>query len=954
MRKSICLFVFLSLFAAGSVISQKADGSVRGRLIDTSSKEAIAEATISLLEAKDSSLLTFTLSNKQGFFEFKGLAPGNYLLAISHQAYESFHRAVSLGIDKRQIDLGDVAPAKDYKMLSGVTVTNQAPIEVKGDTVQFNSNGFKTAPNATAEDLLKKLPGVEVDREGNVKTQGEQVQKVYVDGKEFFGNDPKLATKNITADMIESVQVFDDMSEQAKFTKIEDGSRSKAMNIKLKKDRNRGLFGRAMLSHGNEGRYEGNLSINKFQGPQRVSLLFNANNINKQGFSFSDIISSMGGFSGFGGGGRMAFGGGRGGFGGSFGNSGGGGGIARTISSGLNYSDEWTSKIRGSGSYFFSNSDNAQAQSSFRRTTYPDSIANRSAQSLSDNLNQNHRFNFRIEAQIDSLSSILYTPSITVQHSNSVYEGNSFTRVVDHENEYPALVDTSSRTNERDGMNWQNNLIYRKRFLKRGRTLTFGWSNNFGQSESSGFTKSNINYFDSSGALVRTIRQDQQSNQTTHSHNNVVSVSYTEPIGQNKLVEFNYAYTLNHNKSNKVTYNYDPLSYKYDDPNFPLTNDFNNRFRAHRLGANFKVQNKKYNYQLGIGLQRSTLDNSSKRKTNTGADSVLHTQATYFNFFPTASFNYTPSRNRNLRFSYNGRTSQPSISQLQNVPDVTDTLNIRIGNPNLDQEFGHNVNVNYSTFNILTFRYTAANLNFSTTRNKIVSDITTRGPQQITTYANVNGAYRLSSFVTIGIPFKNKAWKGSSLNFSNNSSFTRDISLVQHKTMFTDNLVVSQGAGVNLNKEKYDVGLRANLSFNRVTSEQNPGFNDDYFTHTYSLDFSINFPKNFILTSDFDYLFNAGMSNGYNRNIPLWHASLRKQVFKKKNGEIRFSVNDILNQNQSVSRSVYDNVIEDSRNMVLRRYFMISILYNLNRMGGPGMPAMPRHIERKLNDVRIN
>ena len=309
MKKTFTLFLLLLSI---SILSnaQKPDGNIKGKLVDTLGKIAVADATISLMKSADSSLVTFTLSNQQGNFEIKGLAPGDYKLIISHQAYEPFTRVVSITESRKQVDLGEVRFNKNIKTLGEVVVTSNVPIVVKNDTVQFNADAFRTKPNATAEDLLKKLPGVEVDKEGNVKAQGEQVQKVYVDGKEFFGNDPKLATKNLTAEMIESVQVFDDMSEQAKFTKIDDGSRSKTMNIKLKKDRNKGYFGRAMAAAGDNGRYEGNLTFNKFSGDQRLSFLFNANNINKQGFSFSDIISSMGGFSGFGGGG------GGGGFGG--------------------------------------------------------------------------------------------------------------------------------------------------------------------------------------------------------------------------------------------------------------------------------------------------------------------------------------------------------------------------------------------------------------------------------------------------------------------------------------------------------------------------------------------------------------------------------------------------------------------------------------------------------------
>ncbi|MBL7758483.1 MAG: carboxypeptidase regulatory-like domain-containing protein, partial [Chitinophagaceae bacterium] len=369
MRKFLtALALILLSFAAQA---QKTDGIIRGKLTDSLSKQPVTDATVSLQQAKDSSLVTFTLTNKQGVFEIKGLSNGNYRLILSHQTYGETVRKVAITDEKKIVDLGDIFPAT--KMLGEVIVTNEAPIVVKNDTVQFNASGFRTQPNATAEDLLKKLPGMEVDKEGNVKSQGESVQKVLVDGKEFFGNDPKLATKNLTADMIESVQVFDDMSDQAKFTKIDDGSRSKTINIKLKKDRNKGYFGRALVAYGDKGHYEGNLSINRFNGNQRTSILFNGNNINKQGFSFSDIISSMGGFSGFGGGGG---GGGmmggmqvRGGMGAVFGGGGSGStGLIKSLSAGLNYSNEWAGKMKLTGSYFLSNSDTRQQQDMLRRT----------------------------------------------------------------------------------------------------------------------------------------------------------------------------------------------------------------------------------------------------------------------------------------------------------------------------------------------------------------------------------------------------------------------------------------------------------------------------------------------------------------------------------------------------------------------------------------------------------
>lgn len=931
----ITLFVFQNFCNA----QNKIHGSVKGILSDTSSHQSMANATISLINVIDSSLISRTVAHKNGDFILTNLDSGKYQLTVSFQGYSTIQKKVLLSAKNSQIDLGKIFMIKADEMLNEVII-QRPPITVKDDTVEFSAGAFKTIPNATTEDLLKKLPGVEVDKDGNVTAQGEAIQKIYVDGKEFFGTDPKMATKNIPADMIESVQVYDDMSDQAKFTKIDDGSRSKVINIKLKKKTHQGYFGKGTVGYGNDNLYAGKIMMNRFYDDRRISLLGSSNNVNQQGFTSMDIVSGMGGFAG--------------------GNA--GNGINTSTSGGINYTDVM-GKITVQGSYMYGATNKKSIQSSTRNTLFPadsarhsrDSSAFTNNESTSFNLNRNHNFNLRLEYNIDSMNSLLYIPSLSLQNSEDQYNDSNDTKISVANAEYEGLSGISRNVNQRKGVSLNNQLLYRRRFFTPGRTFTIGFRNSINNSEGNGKTYSPLTFYNPSGGIDSIREKDFLSAQTTKSSNYVVSSSYTEPIGKNKILEFNYAYTNNFSTSDRTAFSYNKNTKLYDSVNAQQTNYFKNQFIAHRMGFNFKYSKKeKVYFQAGGSIQASGLDNKSIRGIYSvmGNDTIIHTKQSYINFFPAANFRYNFNKYSNIRLNYQGRTNQPNVRQLQDVRDETNSLRTVLGNPGLRQEFNNSLNVTYKAYNPTTFRYINMNVNYNQTSNKIVNSIdfdTARGNGvQLIKPVNLNGTYNASYYLSVGIPLQ-KGQKRSSINMSNRMSFGQNVSQLYGKNNFTHNYSVAQSLGLNLDiREKLNLEFRGRFSYNSVKysvqQNKNNNLNSKYFSQDYSTNINYYILKSLIFSTDFNYSVQSGLADGYNLSIPLWNSAIAWQLFAKKNGELKFSVNDILNQNSNINRTIGENYISDSRTVILQRYFLLSFTFNFNRFG-PGGSYNKNHNE---------
>ncbi|MFI5124834.1 MAG: outer membrane beta-barrel protein, partial [Chitinophagales bacterium] len=632
-------------------------------------------------------------------------------------------------------------------------------------------------------------------------------------------------------------------------------------------------------------------------------------------------------------------------------------GITRAISGGLNYTDKIGNKLQITGSYFYSNTDNLVSQSSFQHSSWPndgDSVTNTTQNSNSESINRNHRLNLRLEYALDSNTSLLYIPNLTLQHSESYNYDTLSTQAIKDSLNYLANQGFTNNSSVKNGTSFNEQFLIRHRFHTPGRTITIGLNNTMNNSRGNGTNFSPLQFYHTDGSFDSTLLQDLKNAQSTRANNNVISVSYTEPAGNGKLIELNYAYTNNYGTSDNRAFNYDSISKNYTAINAPLTNYFGNGFYANRVGFNFRVVKTKYNFQLGMGMQFSELS-SHTIQALTAKDTTI--QQHFVNFFPVANFNYKFSRTQNLRISYRGHTNQPSIAQLQNVEDVSNPLQIKTGNPALKEEFENNLNIRYNSFNPSTYKYLSVNIILDNQYNNIVNSIDSlRQGVLITKPVNMGGTYSGSSFITLGIPLRGR-FKGSNFNFNNSISFNHTPSLLYGQPNYSSTLVITQTAGINLDfSDKLNLGLNASVAYNQASYSSQTSLNSTYYQQTYTADISWYFIKDWILYTDFNEYINSGRTSGFNQTIPLWNASIAREILKKRNAEIKLSVNDIMNQNQSITRTIGDNYTLDTRSTVLKQYFMLTFTYNLNRAGAGtkrnGMQGMPRNIQRQMQQLK--
>jgi hypothetical protein len=930
MRK---IFTFLLLLFIQLSLQAQKNGSVKGVAFDTISKQNVGAATITVLEKKDSSLVTFTMTGPDGRFEITGLANGEYRLLITHVSYHNSNKYFSISDSIKNPDLGNVIMNDKTKVLAEVVLANEAPpITLINDTIQYNAGSFKTAPNASVEQLLKKLPGVKVEKDGTIKAQGEKVSKVLVDGKEFFGDDPKMATKNLPADAVDKVQVYDKQSDQAQLTGFEDGNYEKTINLKLKKDKKKGLFGKVSAGGGNKERYEGKFNINSFKGARQFSAIGMGNNTNAEGFSFMDILNFTGELA------RMQRGGGGNininlssddasamGINGGNRNS----GINTAWGSGLNYNNIIGTKLDLQSNYFYNRYNPTNESHIQRQYILPDTSFYNS-NTYADNLNNTHRLNLNLLYQLDSMNSIRVIPSFSYQQTTN--RSNTDYRTL---SEQLARINEgfSNTTSNSKGYNFRNEIAWRHKFARKGRTFSLSLQTSLNETDGDGSLSSINSFFQPNGSLLRKDTLNQQSSSTGSLKGYTARAVYTEPLGRRTLMELSLGQSDTRNLSEKLTYDYNKNNGKYDQRNTLLSNDFENSYGFTNAGLRIRNQQKKYNFSLGVNWQQADLDG---RIISGNKDSLISKR--FQNLLPTARFQYNFTRFKNVSVTYNTNTNQPSMTQLQPVPDVSNPLNIREGNPDLKQEFNHNLQANlalvspYKNKNLFLF------LRMQATQNKIVNSDSVNQQTGVrkTKPVNVNGVYNLNSNFSYSRPVR--FLKGT-LELSANTGYNRGKQLVNtlNGSVKENRIsVLSVGPELRLDMsptEKLNLALGTALNHNNTRYSLQTGSDNNYLSQEYSTSVDWELPKGFFFSTDFTYTVNSQRAAGFNLKVPLWNASISKQMLRFNRGELKLSARDLLNRNVGISRNTSNSFIEDSRVLTLRQFFMLSFTYSLSKTG---------------------
>ncbi len=937
MRLKPALLVLL--FSLGFMVTQAQTLTLKGRLLDKDSKTPISGATVTLIAQKDSLNPKTVLTNAKGEFAFTGLVVDKYRLLTSMLDYDVVSQVINLQASNKEPLVFNLS--KQPKNLAEVSVKAKKPVvQQKGDTLEFNASELKVNPDANAEDMIKKLPGVTIDKDGNVTSGGDQIRKVTVDGRDFFGDDATAALRNLPASVIDKIQVFDKLSDQAQFTGFDDGNSIKSINIVTKQGMRNGQFGRVYAGAGTQGTYNAGGNVSLFKNNLRLTFVGLTNNVNQQNFASQDLLGVT---SSGGGGGR---GGGRGG-GGNFGGGGFGGnnnnftvgqqnGISKTNSFGLNFSDIWGKKKKAeiSGSYFFNNSNTSNDQLSNTENfqlSGKNQYYNENAVSSSKNFN--HRINFRLNYKINDKNSIIITPNLSFQDNTAIKDISGY-------NTYSPTDSISRSINNSDsknfGYNFSNNILFRHSFAKRGRTLSVNFNTTLNKRDGDTYIYNINDYYTPGGVSSDSLQQ--YTGLITSGYQLGANVSYTEPIGKKGQLQISYTPSYAKNKSDQEVYQSDHVGGKYTLFDDSLSNKFDNVTIKHNTGVTYRLGDRDNMFSVGLSYQYTELTSDRTYP------SPVRVSKNFNNVLPNLMWTKKFNARNSIRVFYRANTNTPSVTQLQDVYNNNNPLFVTAGNPNLKQQVGNVLSARYTYtntakskslfFNVFLQQNSnyITNATYTATKDSVLnSSVTLYKGSQLSKPVNVDGYWSLRSFITYAMPLK---FMKSNLSINGGFTYGNTPGLINNIRNNSKSYVYNAGVVLASNISEYvDFNINYSVNFNNVTNSIQPSLDNKYVQQSAGAQLNLLSKKGWFIQNDISNQSYSGLSGGFNQRYWLWNAGIGKKFLKKQQAELKLTVFDLLKQNQSITRTATDSYIQDVQNQVLRQYFMLTFTYNLKNFG---------------------
>ena len=897
------LLICLLLAMIGS--TSMAQGlSIKGNVVDTLNKLPLTDAIVIAVRLSDSVILDFKRTDLKGEFMFSDLPVTTIELLITHPKFDERSYFIIGSPEKKEFTVpGIILPSESQVFDEVVIFANNEPIYFRGDTLVYNADSFAVGQNAVVEDLLKKLPGIDVDVDGNISSQGKAISQVLVDGDEFFGSDPTIATRNLGADGVESVQVYEKKNEDA-----EDGDDEtiQVMDLKLKEDAKKGYFGR--ISGASDGDqtpgvpnpfYEGEVLLNKFNKSQKISVFGLGSNTPRSSFGYRDM-NKFGLDNESGGGNRW-----------DPNASTPSSGIPKTLRTGFYYSDKIGKKTKIGLNYSYYNTELDAKSSSLSQYFLADSsyFTDNSANNYSTN--ESHRINLKLITDIDSLTYLEIRPGITLDRATQ--DDNSFSSFLTEKSD-TTLNTVINNLNNSDGFSVNSRAKFRRKFKKEKRLLSIKYNFDMSDNESNGSLLSTTTYYES---IPNSDVIDQQKTNVNSSQKHTGILTYTEPLNDKIKLEMEYEYEYGLSDLSITSFN--KINGEYTEFVSDNSNIFKNIRQENKAGAKLIYESKKHTLQGGLRARNVAITN-----TNLISDSMIFQNIN--NLLPNFLYSFKPTRSKKITFKYNTSSTQPSITALQPIQNISDPNRIAIGNPDLLPDYRHTMNINFNTWSALSGKYIWSGASFTINDNAFANATSYDSyGRTISQTINVNGNQFANLYGGAGFPIYKRILK---LNPNVNGSYSKYGGFINGEENITQNTSISGGVELELDLDSLNITIGNNMSYSQANSSLYN--NTPYTSQRYTARMKWQLPLHFIIKSDVSYTINSQLSDGYNLNFLIWNAEISKAFLKTENLILSLIGNDILNQNVIAQRQINGNVITDNRTTIISRYFLLKLTMRFN------------------------